>query len=245
VLGLTPQEIAGGSVDELMGPAYREQTRPRLERAFAGERVRWELELPPAPGRQRKRFFSVTYEPQEIDGEVSTVVVAVADVSERKHAEIEREEILAAERAARAETERAARLKDEFLATLSHELRTPLNAIVGWSHVLRHDGLDRAEIDQGLDVIERNARLQARLISDLLDMSRILSGRMRLEEQVVELKEMIRNAVQSVRPAADSKRIGIEEMFTSHELTVLGDPGRLQQIVWNLLSNSVKFTPED
>lgn len=153
----------------------------------------------------------------------------------------EREALLAAERAARAEAERASRMKDEFVATLSHELRTPLNAIVGWTQFLLRDASVSESLRKGLDVIDRNARAQARMVDDLLDFSRILAGKLRLDAERVDLVDVVEYVIRSVGPAAQAKDI---RFVTSLEAAggVLGDPSRLQQIVWNLLSNAVKFT---
>jgi signal transduction histidine kinase/CheY-like chemotaxis protein len=151
-------------------------------------------------------------------------------------------QLLESERAARAEAERAGRMKDEFLATLSHELRTPLNAILGWATMLRRTADDPEEVASGLEVIERNARVQAQLIEDLLDMSRIISGKIRLDVRSVDPTVVIDAAVESIQPAADAKEIRIQRVVDPCG-AVLGDPGRLQQVLWNLLSNAVKFTP--
>jgi len=138
-------------------------------------------------------------------------------------------------------------MKDEFLATLSHELRTPLSAILGWSQVLRRGSRDGADLQRGLQTIERNARAQAQLIEDLLDMSRITSGKVLLDMQTVNPATFIDAAVETVRPAADAKHIAIEKRYDAqgHGLLVAGDSGRLQQVIWNLLSNAIKFTPRD
>jgi signal transduction histidine kinase/ActR/RegA family two-component response regulator len=148
------------------------------------------------------------------------------------------------ERAARTEAERAGRIKDEFLATLSHELRTPLHAILGWSLVLRRLGDVPAKISEGLSVIERNARSQAQIISDLLDMSRIISGKVRLDVQRADLVSIVEAALDTVRPAAEAKSIHLQAELDPLAGPVRGDPSRLQQIFWNLLTNSVKFTPK-
>jgi PAS domain S-box-containing protein len=154
----------------------------------------------------------------------------------------DREQLLEAERAARGEAERASLLKDEFLATLSHELRTPLNAILGWSQILRSSQRDEEELTEGLAVIERNTRVQVQLIEDLLDMSRIMSGKVRLDVQRVDLQDTVREAVASVRHAADAKGIRIQTVLDPLAGPVRGDPSRLQQCFWNLLSNAIKFT---
>jgi len=147
------------------------------------------------------------------------------------------------ERAAREEAERADRTKDEFVATLSHELRTPLTAILGWVSILRPKMEDVELVAKGLEVIERNGRAQLQLVEDLLDMSRIQSGTMRLEVQNVDIVGVIENAIASVQLAADSKGIRLERTLTPPDAAISGDPGRIQQIVWNLLSNALKFTP--
>ncbi|MDQ6619198.1 MAG: PAS domain-containing protein [Pseudomonadota bacterium] len=156
----------------------------------------------------------------------------------------EREALLNSERSSRAEAERASRMKDEFLATLSHELRTPLSSILGWAHVLRSGRASSADLDKGLDVIERNARAQAQLIDDLLDMSRIISGKVRLDVQSVEPASFIDAAIETVRLAAEAKDIRLEKLLDAGPFTISGDPNRLQQIVWNLLANAIKFTPK-
>jgi signal transduction histidine kinase/ActR/RegA family two-component response regulator len=156
----------------------------------------------------------------------------------------ERETLLANERSARAEAERANSMKDEFLATLSHELRTPLNSIMGWSQVLKL-GASATDLQRGLDAIERNARVQAQLIEDLLDMSRITSGKMRLDIQPVDPIPIIEAAIETIRPAAQAKQIRVEKLLDPAAGPLYGDPSRLQQIIWNLLSNAVKFTPKE
>jgi PAS domain S-box-containing protein len=148
---------------------------------------------------------------------------------------------------ARADAERASRMKDEFLATLSHELRTPLNAILGWSQILKmRPELPPDEIARGIAVIERNARAQGRIIEDLLDMSAILSGKVRLDVQRIDLAEIVQAAVETIRPAADAKQIRLQSILDPLVgVTVSGDASRLQQVLWNLLSNAVKFTPKE
>ena len=153
----------------------------------------------------------------------------------------EREALLAAERTARTEAERASRMKDEFVATLSHELRTPLNAIVGWTQFLLRDASVSESLRKGLDVIDRNARAQARMVDDLLDFSRILAGKLRLDAERVDLADVVEYVIRSVGPAAQAKDIRIVSALEAAG-AVQGDPSRLQQIVWNLLSNAVKFT---
>jgi CheY-like chemotaxis protein/nitrogen-specific signal transduction histidine kinase len=155
----------------------------------------------------------------------------------------ERKALLESERAARSEAERMSNLKDEFLATLSHELRTPLNAILGWAQVLRSTGKDREDFLKGLETIERNARVQTQMVEDLLDMSRITSGKVRLDVQAISPVSFIEAAIESVRPAADAKGIHIEQRLDARAGPISGDASRLQQVIWNLLSNAIKFTP--
>jgi len=160
-----------------------------------------------------------------------------------RESERERAALLESERSARIEAERASRMKDEFLATLSHELRTPLNAILGWAHILQRGKSSGEELAKALGVIERNARAQAQIIEDLLDMSRIISGKMRLDVQRIELPELLRAAIESVRYSAEAKGIRLDVILDPIATTVRGDATRLQQCVWNLLSNAIKFTP--
>ena len=164
------------------------------------------------------------------------VAVLFTDITSRKSGEL-------ALRQAHAQSEETNRMKDEFLATLSHELRTPLNSILGWSNILRTNRLDEATQAQGLETIERNARAQAGLIDDLLDVSRILTGKLRLELRPVELVPLVEGAISTVRPTADAKGIAIETSFDSSTALVAGDADRLGQVFWNLLSNAIKFTP--
>jgi light-regulated signal transduction histidine kinase (bacteriophytochrome)/ActR/RegA family two-component response regulator len=159
-------------------------------------------------------------------------------------ASTEREKLLDSERSARSEAEKLNRIKDEFVATLSHELRTPLNAILGWTQIInREQGLPE-EVVEGLEIIERNALAQSQMIDDLLEMSRIISGKLRLDLQDTHLPTIVRAAVDTVRPAAHAKQVRIEQLLDPlHNVQTTGDPSRLQQVVWNLLSNAVKFTP--
>jgi PAS domain S-box-containing protein len=166
------------------------------------------------------------------------------DITHKRRTEIEREQLLQSERAARSEAERSGRMKDEFLATLGHELRTPLNAILGWAQVLgRADGV-QPELSDGLKVIERNARAQAQIIEDLLDMSSIISGKVRLEMQRVDLASIIDASIEAIRPTAEAKEIDLRVALDRPAEAVSGDPNRLQQVFWNLLTNAVKFTPK-
>jgi signal transduction histidine kinase len=156
----------------------------------------------------------------------------------------ERELFLQSERAARSHAERLSHLKDEFLATLSHELRTPLNAIQGWATLLRERSARPEDYQRGLETIERNVRVQAQIINDLLDMSRIISGKIHLEVQPLYLHEVVNNAIEAVQQSAIAKNIRIRHILDTRMGLVRGDPSRLQQVLWNLLSNAIKFTPK-
>ncbi|HYO92653.1 MAG TPA: ATP-binding protein, partial [Pyrinomonadaceae bacterium] len=164
------------------------------------------------------------------------------EVIERQQAEQENAQLLVREQAARAEAEAANRMKDEFLATLSHELRTPLTAILGWSHLLRSGKLPPNTMDSAIETIERNARAQSQLIDDLLDVSRIITGKLRLDARAIEPAGILEAAVNSVRPAAEAKDIQLDLEIAQATGLVMGDPNRLQQVAWNLLSNAIKFT---
>jgi PAS domain S-box-containing protein len=164
------------------------------------------------------------------------------DITDRKEAESVRARLLESERAARSQLERASQIKDEFLANLSHELRTPLNAILGWSQLIKRGILDQARLDQGLEVIEKNARVQAQIIGDLLDMSRIVSGKVRLETRPISIASVVQAAVETIAPTANLKGITIETDLSPLLGTLNGDPNRLQQVFWNLLSNAVRFS---
>ncbi|BAY08462.1 PAS domain S-box protein [Calothrix sp. NIES-2098] len=166
------------------------------------------------------------------------------DITQRKQAEAEREQLLWREQAAREQAEAANRIKDEFLAVLSHELRSPLNPILGWTQMLQKGKLDPQTSFRALESIERNAKLQTQLIEDLLDVSRILRGKMVLNIMPVNLVTVIESGLETVRLAAEAKQIQIQTFVNREKLQVSGDPARLQQIIWNLLSNAVKFTPD-
>ena len=188
---------------------------------------------------------------RDSEGRIIGVVLVFRDISERRRVELERqaaaaerERLLDAERAARAEAERASRVKDEFVAMVSHELRTPLNAILGWTQLLTRGHADAATMERGLDIVAKNTRLQARLISDLLDISRIVSGKLQLELHTIDLQQLVADAIATVRPEAETRRIAVNQHLDTRVRGVTGDPVRLQQVLWNLLSNAVKFTPD-
>jgi len=252
-------QIVGRSAEELKGTRMQDITEPE---DLPANRAQFEhLVEHGTPFYVEKRYVrpdgthvwvsvSVSLVRDAI-GRPSSVVAVVLDITERKHMEEsqrqlahEREVALRSERIARGEAERTSRVKDEFLATLSHELRTPLSAILGWAEIARRRAGDPAQVARGLEVIERNARAQTQIIEDLLEMSSIISGKVRLEVHRVDLPGIVRAAIETARPAAEAKNIKLVCAISS--LTgacVRGDGNRLQQVLWNLLSNAVKFTP--
>lgn len=241
--GYSASEAVGRHISLIIPPERLNEENEIIARLKRGERIDHFDTI-----RMRKDGvrinISLTVSPiRNADGRIIGASKIARDVSDRKALEAERETLLESERAARSEAERASRLKDEFLATLSHELRTPLNAIYGWSQILTPDS-ERADLAQGLDAIQRNARAQAQLIEDLLDMSRIISGKVRLNVQPTDLADVIQSALESVRPAAEAKEIILRKVLDHHAGQVSGDATRLQQIVWNLLTNAIKFTPK-
>ena len=194
---------------------------------------------------------AVRISPLSHDGRVIGTLTIIEDVTERvaREAELqaqveERSRLLSSEKLARNEAERANRLKDEFLATISHELRNPLNAILGWAHMMRLGKLTAANIERAVETIYRNAKSQSQLVADLLDVSRIISGKLRLDVRTVDLISIVTAAVDSIRPAAEAKSIRLHTMLDPAAGPISGDADRLQQIVWNLLTNAVKFTPK-
>jgi PAS domain S-box-containing protein len=194
---------------------------------------------------------AVRISPLSHEGRVIGTLTIIEDVTERvaREAELQtqlqaRSELLNSEKLARAEAERANHLKDEFLATISHELRNPLNAILGWSNMLRSGKLTAPNIDRAVETIHRNAKAQSQLIADLLDVSRIISGKLRLDVRMIDLTPVVNAAIDSIRPAADAKGIQIQMMLDPSAGPISGDADRLQQIVWNLLTNAIKFTPK-
>jgi PAS domain S-box-containing protein len=180
---------------------------------------------------------------RDVSGNAVGWAGVVMEITDRKQIEEERRQLLDSERQARSEAERASRMKDEFLATLSHELRTPLAAILGWAQVLALRSSGDAETEKGIAAIDRNARAQTRIIDDLLDMSGIISGKVRLDVQRIDLAPVVQAAVDTILPAASAKGVRVQVVLDPDAGPVSGDPNRLQQVFWNLLSNAVKFTP--
>jgi two-component system CheB/CheR fusion protein len=178
-------------------------------------------------------------------GEVAGAINCFYDITERKQLEEELKDLMDKEKTARAEAEAANRVKDEFLAIVSHELRTPLNAIVGWTHLLMHGKLDKSQSERAVQTIDRNATAQTAIISELLDVSRIISGKLKLDMKPVDLADVINDAVDVVRAAADAKGIELVTSYDRNAGLVAGEFVRLQQVIWNLLTNAIKFTPNE
>jgi PAS domain S-box-containing protein len=237
IFGYAADEIIGRPISILKPPGQSEDVIQILDHIRHGERVNhFETKRCTKDGRIIDVSLSVS-PIRDADGKVVGASKIARDITERKRAEEERERLLAA-------AEEANRMKDEFLAILSHELRTPLNAMVGWSQILRSGKVDADDLEEGLAAIERNARVQSQLVEDLLDISRINAGSLRLDVQRLKIAEVIEAALAAVMPAANAKGIRIHKVLDSLAGPVTGDFARLQQVVWNLLSNAVKFTPK-
>jgi signal transduction histidine kinase len=235
-----PREAADGEIQ-----VHREdqaQLEEALRAALAGEAL-YEVEYRLITGAGEVHWIaSHAAVLRDAAGRPVEIVGVAQDVTERKLADIERERLLKREQSARLEAEEATRLKDEFLATVSHELRTPLNAITGWVHLLRSRKLSEADVERGLETIQRNADSQSRLINDLLDVSRIISGKLRLDVRPLALISVVESAIDTVRPAAEAKGVRLRTVLDPFVGPVAADSERLQQVVWNLLTNAVKFS---
>ena len=244
ILGFTAAEIVGKPISTLLPPDHSEDMSRILERIRRGERIgHFETQRRAKDGRVIDVSLSIS-PIRDADGTIIGAAKVARDITERKRAEAEREQLLTATEAAKAEAEAANRMKDDFLATLSHELRTPLNAIVGWAKILRSGKVDAEDVEEGLSAIDRNSQAQSQIIEDLLDISRIVSGNLRLDVQRLNLSDILDAALASVLPAANAKEIRVHKVLDSLVGPVTGDPARLQQVVWNLLTNAVKFTPK-
>jgi PAS domain S-box-containing protein len=246
------QEICGYSLTESLGKQWLECVHPQeREQAIASwsayiakgsDEYSAEFQLQKPDGSQP--WVQVRCSPMfSSQGELLGYVGTLEDITERKQAEEVRAQIIR-EQTARQEAEATNRMKDEFLAVLSHELRTPLTSMLGWSKILRTKKLDETATARALDAIERNATSQMQLIEDILDVSRIIRGELRLHFTVVNLISVISSALESVQPLAETKKIKLNTILDPTINSICGDPTRLQQIVWNLLTNAIKFTPE-
>jgi PAS domain S-box-containing protein len=243
MFGYTADEAIGQSITMLLPTERLAEEQTILSTLVRGERIEhFETERVTKDGRRIHVSLSVS-PIKDAKGLIVGAAKIARDVTLRRMLERERDELLARERAARAEAEASNRSKDAFLATISHELRTPLSPILTWTQLLRQGQLDREKSERALAAIERSARSQAQLIDDLLDVSRIVSGKLRIQVRPIDLVAVIQAAVEVVRPAAEAKEIDLELALDAGLGNVVGDPERLQQVVWNLLSNAIKFTP--
>ena len=258
LFGFTAADMVGKSITRIIPADLQHEEVEILAKIRRGERIeRYETVRVRKDGQRVE--ISLTISPiRDSSGSIIGAAKIAHDITARRRAErallerdaqllklsAERKLSLESERAARSEAERLGHMKDEFLATLSHELRTPLNAIQGWAMLLRERRVKPEEFDRGLETIERNARTQVQIVNDLLDMSRIISGKIHLEVQPLYLDEIVSSAIEAVRQSAVARDIRIEPLLDSHIGLMRGDPNRLQQVLWNLLSNAIKFTPK-
>jgi PAS domain S-box-containing protein len=259
IFGYTTAEMIGTSIMRLIPPDRQEEEAEILSRIRRGERLD-HFETIRVAKDGRRLNVSITVSPiKDSTGQVVGASKVLRDITDRKKAEEalekareiaeaanrDRLQLLDSEREARSQAERASRMKDEFLATLSHELRTPLNAILGWANILRLGKVQGEELKEGLDTIERNACVQSQLIEDLLDMSRIISGKVRLDVQRVDLPAVLKESIETLRATAEAKGVRLQAVVDPLAGPISGDPNRLRQAFWNLLSNAIKFTPKD
>jgi PAS domain S-box-containing protein len=257
IFGYTADEVIGKPVTILIPEGQEDEEPAILKRLRAGERIE-HYETVRVRKDGRRIDISLTVSP--INGPKGEIIGAskiARDITEQRQARQALDEAsqrlklaLAASRLAeetakksRAEAEESSRLKEEFLATISHELRTPLSAILGWARMLRLGQLSEQNAAKALDTIERNARAQAQLVDDLLDVSRIVTGKLRMDVRPADPNSFIDAAVEAVRPAAEAKGVRVQKVMDTGLVSIPGDPVRLQQVVWNLLSNAIKFTP--
>lgn len=236
VLGYKQEALIGLHVRDGLVPEYRDQFDDYIKETRKNGFARGIMRVKTASGETR---FWEYYNTLRTQGVQTPIVRGMAhDVTERRQA-------LAREKEARLEAETANRLKDEFLSTLSHELRTPLTAIIGWADLLINGALDNNQRPKALEIIARNARFQAQLIEDLLEVSRIITGKLRVNFSPCELRPVIEAAVESIKPTAAAKAVRLELLLEPDSALIYGDVDRLRQVIWNLLSNAVKFTPRN
>ncbi|OKH23135.1 ATP-binding protein [Chroogloeocystis siderophila] len=236
VLGKTPRLLQGANTDRKV---LKDLRRHLLEGiSFHGEAINYHKD-----GTEFFVEWNIT-PIRNINHSITHFIAIQRDITTRKHMEQERDRLLQREQAMRTEAEAANRVKDEFLATLSHELRTPLTPILGWSKLLQSNKLPEDKLQEALVSIEQHAKRQAQLVDDLLDISRIIQGKLTLNLTAVSLVTLISEALETVRLAAEAKSIQIKTTLNATVGQVMGDASRLQQVIWNLLSNAIKFTPE-
>jgi PAS domain S-box-containing protein len=242
-LGISMDELKKKGWQAFVHPQDLADLAPELaDMNQRGVKLSWPVRYRQKDGSYR--WFQCRAVPvRDRDGALIRWVGTSTEIHEQYLAEQEREEALRREKEARLEAEAASRMKDEFLATISHELRTPLNAVFGWLHLLKDPETSDEEMKEGLEIIDRNVRVQGQLVNDLLDMSGMITGKVRLNLQMVDFAKIVRLSIESATPSAGAKGITIEsDIATSGEL-ISGDEVRLQQVVWNILSNAIKFTP--
>ena len=258
IFGYSADEMIGTSITRIIPPELQSQETEIVARIRRGERFD-HFDTIRITKDGRRLHVSLTISPiKDTHGNVVGASKIARDITDRKLAEealreaqkiaqeasTAKQRLLESERAARSEIEKASHMKDEFLATLSHELRTPLNAVLGWANALRLGRPGPEELTEGLEAIERNARAQAQMIDELLDMSRIISGKVRLDVQRLDLPAIVAASIDAVRASASTKGVRLQIVIDPLNAPVSGDPNRLQQIFWNLLNNAVKFTPK-
>jgi PAS domain S-box-containing protein len=240
VLRTGQSELYSDITDDLLDSVARNQEHLYMLRQF---RLRSAMCVPMLA--RNRAIGAITFASSKEERQYDSSDLQLAeDLARRAALAVDNARLYRQAQQARTEAEVASRIKDEFLATISHELRTPLNAILGWVGVMRRDGLDNETLVRAIEIIERNARSQSQLIEDLLDVSRIITGKLRLDVRPVELRPIVEAAVDVMRPSADAKGVKLQVVLDSKPGLVSGDPNRLQQVIWNLLSNAVKFTPK-
>ena len=238
------KDFVGRKWVELWEPEVTADADETLKTAASGKTTYFEGFRKTAKGTLR--YWHTSVAPIfDSAGKPSRLISTSRDITEFREAEREREELLKREQLARKDAEIANRLRDEFLATVSHELRAPLNSILGWARLMEKGSLDEATTEKAVSTIVRNAESQNRLIEDLLDVSRIISGKLRLEVMTIKPINIVEAALENVRPAAEAKGIRLEIKQDADISHISGDPNRLQQVIWNLMSNAIKFTPND
>jgi len=243
MFGWTAAEAIGQPITLIVPEERRAEEDEVIARIRRGERVE-HFDTVRITRDRRLIDVSVTVSPvRDSTGRIVGASKIARDITERRRIEEERRQLLSRERGAREEAERANRAKDEFLAVVSHELRTPLNGVFGWARMLQSADVDEPTRQRALAAIVRGAAAQVRLIEDLLDVSRVVTGNLRLDLRLVDLRNVIEAALETVRPAAAAKHIEIVEELDPSPATVMGAADRLQQVLWNLLMNAVKFTP--
>jgi PAS domain S-box-containing protein len=245
--GRTVEEHMGRTIREVLSPEVADTVEPVMRRVIETGELASNIEIstPMLSNPNVLRHFIASYYPiKNGGGRALGINSVVVEITQRKRIEEERERLLRKEKEAREEAEGASRMKDEFLATISHELRTPLTSILGWARMLADGGLSKPQASHALEVIAQSAQSQTRLIEDILDTSRIITGRFKLDPHPVNVETVFRAAVDVIRPSAEAKGITLNATVDVSDCMVFGDTNRLQQALWNLLSNAVKFTYE-